>query len=198
MSRPDSVWRMIAVLGSAALISGVLLGYFHDLTATPIAQASARRLSESLREMMPSFSNDPLTDAVGACVDGDSLRIYPCMDDGSLVGAAVESISHNGFGGDIRVLVCFTPDGAVTGFCVIEHSETPGLGAKMEDWFSGEPRRSAIVGSGGGGNLKVSADGGSVDAITGATITSRAFVEAVNRACSVFNRYRNEQAEDYS
>ena len=53
MSRPDSVWRMIAVLGSAALISGVLLGYFHALTATPIAQASARRLSESLREMMP-------------------------------------------------------------------------------------------------------------------------------------------------
>ena len=76
------------------------------------------------------------------------------------------------------------------GFRVIEHSETPGLGAKMEDWFSGEPRRSAIVGSRGGGNLKVSADGGSVDAITGATITSRAFVEAVNRACSVFNRYR--------
>ena len=50
MSRPDSVWRMIAVLGSAALISGVLLGYFHDLTATPIAQASARRLSESDRK----------------------------------------------------------------------------------------------------------------------------------------------------
>ncbi len=68
MSRPDSVWRMIAVLGSAALISGVLLGYFHDLTATPIAQASARRLSESLREMMPSFSNDPLTDALTAIV----------------------------------------------------------------------------------------------------------------------------------
>lgn len=198
MKRVDSVWRMIAVLGLTALMSGVLLGFFHDLTATPIAQASARRLSESLREMMPAFSNDPLADAARMCVDGDSLTIYPCRDGRKLVGVAVESVSHNGFGGDIRMLVCFAPDGTVGGFRVLGHSETPGLGAKMEEWFNGEPRRSAIVGYAGVGQLKVGADGGTVDAITGATITSRAFVEAVNRACDIFNRYRNEQVEDRS
>ncbi len=191
----DSLWRMIAVLGLTALLSGALLGFFHDLTAGPIAEASARQLSESLAELMPPFSNDPLADAKRIAVDGDSLTLYPCSGQGSLVGAAIESVSHNGFGGDIRLLVCFSADRSVTGFRVMSHAETPGLGAKMGEWFGGDPRRTTIVGR-HDEHLKVKADGGNVDAITGATITSRAFLEAVNRASEAFNTYYNEQAED--
>ena len=184
MTRKDSLWRMIAVLGLTALLSGALLGFFYDLTADPIAKASARQLSESLAELMPPFSNDPLADAKRIAVEGDTLTLYPCIGEGSLVGAAIESVSHNGFGGDIRLLVCFSADGGVTGFRVMSHAETPGLGA-----------RAAILGR-HEEPLSVKADGGQVDAITGATITSRAFLEAVSRASEAFNTYYNEQAED--
>ena len=195
MTRKDSLWRMIAVLGLTALLSGALLGFFYDLTADPIAKASARQLSESLAELMPPFSNDPLADAKRIAVEGDTLTLYPCIGEGSLVGAAIESVSHNGFGGDIRLLVCFSADGGCTGFRVMSHAETPGLGAKMGDWFGAEPRRAAILGR-HEEPLSVKADGGQVDAITGATITCGQFLEAVSRASEAFNTYYNEQAED--
>ncbi len=80
----------------------------------------------------------------------------------------------------------FGADGSLTGYRVLSHAETPGLGSKMDSWFMNDQ----VIGS--SDYISVRADGGNVDAITGATITSRAFTDAINRARKAYNSYKNE------
>ena len=88
-------------------------------------------------------------------------------------------------------MVGFKPDGSINNYSVLEHKETPGLGTKMEPWFkTTDPTKANcnIIGKNPGtNNLTVSKDGGEVDAITAATISSRAFLEAVQTA---YNEYK--------
>ena len=96
-------------------------------------------------------------------------------------GVAVET-SVDGFGGTIRVMVGFDTEGNILGYEILEHQETPGLGSHMVHWFKNADKPGQnIIGRKAGG-LQVSKDGGDVDAITAATITSRAFLKAVNQA----------------
>ena len=105
----------------------------------------------------------------------------------SVVGYAIEASSSAGFGGNITLMVGFTPDGTIVGTSVISHAETPGLGAKISDGeshfitqFEGK--------NPGDSNFKfaVKKDGGSFDAITASTITSRAFIDVLNNAYNAF------------
>ena len=107
------------------------------------------------------------------------------------VGAAVESTT-GGFGGDLKVLVGFNPDGKILGYTLLEHAETPGLGAKADKWFQ-KGEKGDIIGKDPKEPLTVSKDGGQVDAITASTITSRAFLLAVNNA---YNAYKATPATD--
>ena len=100
------------------------------------------------------------------------------------LGAAVESTT-GGFGGDLKVLVGFDPEGKVLGYTLLEHAETPGLGAKADKWFQ-KGEKGDIIGKNPKEPLTVSKDGGQVDAITASTITSRAFLLAVNNAYSAY------------
>ena len=125
------------------------------------------------------------------------------------LGTAVKSTDKSGFGGDIEVLVGFNEEGKILGYEVLKHAETPGLGARAGEWFRtatvgktkevsavskiffGKPDPAGshnIVGRniGSEGELKVSKDGGDIDAITASTITSRAFLNAVNNAYKVY------------
>ena len=79
----------------------------------------------------------------------------------------------------------FDADGRLTGYRVLSHAETPGLGAKMDTWFQTDK----VIGT--DTDIAVRADGGDIDAITGATITSRAFTDAINRARHAFNDYNH-------
>ncbi|MDR0811251.1 MAG: RnfABCDGE type electron transport complex subunit G, partial [Paludibacter sp.] len=107
--------------------------------------------------------------------------------DGNFVGAAVESVSHKGFSGDIRVMVGFDKDGNIVDYSVLEQKETPGLGTKMTDWFKTAKGAQDIRGKNPAKNkLQVSKDGGEVDAITAATISSRAFLDAVINAYNAY------------
>jgi electron transport complex protein RnfG len=100
------------------------------------------------------------------------------------LGAAVESTT-GGFGGNLKVLVGFDPQGNVLGYTLLEHAETPGLGAKADKWFQ-KGEKGDIIGKNPAEPLTVSKDGGQVDAITASTITSRAFLLAVNNAYKAF------------
>ena len=124
------------------------------------------------------------------------------------LGTAVKSTDKSGFGGDIEVLVGFNEEGKILGYEVLKHAETPGLGARAGEWFrtatSGEVKEVGalskiffgkpdpagshnIIGRDiAQGELKVTKDGGDIDAITASTITSRAFLNAVNNAYKVF------------
>ena len=105
------------------------------------------------------------------------LAVLNGHEDGVAVEAAVD-----GFGGQFRVMVGFDPEGNILGYEILEHQETPGLGSHMEHWFKNADKPGQNIIGRKGGKLQVSKDGGDVDAITAATISSRAFLKAVNKA----------------
>lgn len=106
--------------------------------------------------------------------------------DGHEDGVAIET-SVDGFGGPFRVMVGFDADGNILGYEVLEHQETPGLGSHIEHWFKNADKPGQnIIGRKADGKFAVSKDGGDVDAITAATISSRAFLKAINQAYAEF------------
>ena len=107
--------------------------------------------------------------------------------EGVLVGAAVECSNSTGYGGEIRIIVGFEADGTIRDYRVLKHQETPGLGAKMDEWFRTEKNNQNIIGKSPIRNkLQVKQDSGDIDAITAATITSRAFLAAIQTAYTAY------------
>lgn len=179
---------MLLSLTIICLAAGAILAGVNLYTAGPIAASKAAALQNAIREVVPEFDNNPTEEAyLAATADGDSVKIYPATKAGEFVGAAVESNTKKGFSGEIRVIVGFDAAGKLYNYSVLQHAETPGLGAKMQDWFRADKNKQSVLGRTlADGELKVTKDGGDVDAITAATITSRAFLNAVNRAYSAF------------
>ena len=105
------------------------------------------------------------------------LAVLAGHEDGFAVETAVD-----GFGGTFRVMVGFDQEGNILGYEILEHQETPGLGSHMTHWFKNADKPGQNIIGRKGGALQVSKDGGDVDAITAATITSRAFLKAINQA----------------
>ena len=179
--------NMFLSLTTICVVAGAILAGVNIYTTGPIAASKAAALQNAIREVVPEFDNNPTEEAfMAATSEGDSLKIYPARKGGEFVGAAVESNTKKGFSGEIRVIVGFDATGKLYNYSVLQHAETPGLGAKMQEWFRMEGSRSVIGKELSAGALKVTKDGGSVDAITAATISSRAFLDAVNRAYSAY------------
>lgn len=180
--------NMLLSLTGICLVAGAILAGVNAFTAGPIAIAKAAALEEAIKAVAPEFDNKPTEEAyMAVTADGDSLKIYPAKKGDEIVGGAVESNTQKGFGGQIKVIVGFDMQGTILNYSVLEHAETPGLGAKMQDWFRMEKGQQNVLGrTVPNDGLKVTKDGGDVDAITAATISSRAFLNAVNRAYSAF------------
>lgn len=171
------------------LVAGVALSAANKYTESAIAASMAAELQNAISNVTPEFDNNPMEEQYKAAVsEGDSLTVYPAKKEGKLIGCAVESYSKNGFSGLIRVMIGFDAEGKLYNYSVLEHNETPGLGSKMEEWFRTDKNRQNILGIDmNKGILKVSKDGGKIDAITASTITSRAFLDAVNLAYAAFS-----------
>lgn len=184
----STLLNMVLSLTLICLITSGLLAATYQFTSGPIAESEALALQTAVKEVSPEFDNDPVTEAFKVeTPDGYELLIYPAMKDGKNVGAAVESSTKNGFSGLIRLIVGFDSEGKILNYSILQHAETPGLGAKMSEWFKTDKNKQSIIGrSLSTGNLSVSKDGGDVDAITASTITSRAFLEAINRAYNAY------------
>lgn len=179
---------MLLSLTIICVAAGAILAGVNMYTTGPIAASKAATLEAAIKAVTPEFDNAPSAESyMAVTTDGDSLKIYPAKKDGQFVGAAVESNTMKGFGGEIRVIVGFDAQGTLLNYSVLQHGETPGLGAKMQEWFRTDKNRQSVLGRKlSEGELTVSKDGGDVDAITASTITSRAFLNAVNRAYSAF------------
>ena len=181
---------MLLVLTGVTAISVALLAYVNELTKGPIAEANAKTLNEALKQVLPEFTNNPVgeSDTIFSEKDGKKVVdfiVYPAKKGEEWVGSAVESKAM-GFGGELKVLVGFDAEGKIYNYSLLAHAETPGLGSKAADWFK-EGNKGSIKGmSPGEGELKVSKDGGQVDAITASTITPRAFLKAVNKAYEAY------------
>lgn len=184
---------MVSVLTVVAVVAGLLLGYVNKLTAEPIAQANAKALSDAIALVVPGFDNEPAANPDTIEVDGVTYKIYKATKGDKFIGAAVES-SANGFGGALTVLVGFDADGKIIDYSLLSHAETPGLGSKAADWFK-KGGKGDITGKNPGDKpLTVSKDGGEIDAITASTITSRAFLNAVNAAYAAYAKQNGNEA----
>ena len=182
----SSLKNMVLVLTGVTVIAGALLGYVNELTKGPIAEANAKALSDAIALVVPGFDNNPSDAPESFELNGATYKIYKATKGGEFIGAAVES-SANGFGGALNVLVGFDKEGNIIDYSLLSHAETPGLGSKAADWFK-KGQKGDITGKNPGkGALTVKNDGGEVDAITASTITSRAFLNAVNNAYAAYS-----------
>ncbi|NOU59416.1 RnfABCDGE type electron transport complex subunit G [Marinifilum caeruleilacunae] len=185
--------NMVLVLFIVTLVASAALGGLYELTKEPIAAAKLAKKLKAIKEVVPAFDNNPSEEMYSVEMpSGDLLEFYPAKKGDELVGTAVKTYTANGFSGYIWIMVGFKPDGSINNYSVLEHKETPGLGTKMEPWFkTTDPTKAScsIIGKNpGSNNLTVSKDGGEVDAITAATISSRAFLEAVQTAYNEYNK----------
>jgi electron transport complex protein RnfG len=185
----SSLTNMVLVLTGVAVVMGGILAFVNRLTEGPISEVNKKKTDDGIKTVMVC-DNLTLakTDTVTQQVNGKerTFIVYQVNDQqGKDLGAAVESTT-GGFGGDLKVLVGFNPDGQILGYTLLEHAETPGLGAKADKWFQ-KGEKGDIIGKTPQEPLTVSKDGGQVDAITASTITSRAFLLAVNNA---YNAYK--------
>lgn len=191
----SSLLNMTLVLTCVTVIMGGILAYVNDLTSGPINAQKEKALADGIKTVLDS---DNLTVAHTDTVKQTDAKgkeltyiIYQAKDaQGNDLGAAVESTT-SGFGGDLKILVGFDPQGNILGYTLLEHAETPGLGAKADKWFQ-KGEKGDIIGKNPADALTVSKDGGQVDAITASTITSRAFLLAVNNA---YNAFKTTPAE---
>ncbi|MBO7593307.1 MAG: RnfABCDGE type electron transport complex subunit G [Bacteroidaceae bacterium] len=164
---------MLVVLTVITIVAAGVLASVNAVTAPQIEKINAENLAAGIKAVM---GNDDIK--VSEPWEVDAFTAYDINDrQGNLLGKAVVS-TENGFGGPLKVLVGFNTDGDILGYTVLEHAETPGLGAKAGEWFQDK-----IIGMNPGvNNFTVSKDGGEVDAITASTITSRAFLRAIQNA----------------
>ena len=194
--------NMALVLTLIAVVAAGLLAWVNNVTTGPIEAINNATIENGIKSVILGDRDIKFT--VEAPMERDGFVFHNVNDmNGNRIGTAVESTDKNGFGGNLKVMVGFDPEGVILGYTVLEHSETPGLGAQADGWFrqksadvkeqSGvvnvllgapeKPGNHNIIGMNPGDDLMtVSKDGGQVDAITASTITSKAFLRAVNAA----------------
>ena len=182
-AKKDTLLNMFVALFVICVVSGGVLGLVYNATKDPIAAAEAAKKNEAIKNVLPEF-NELKETMVKSALEDAELPFYLAYDaDNNFIGAAVQTFTNKGFSGNIALMVGILADGTVNNISVLQHAETPGLGSKMsepsfKDQFNNKNSTSF--------NFNVKKDGGDVDAITAATISSRAFCDAVNRALSTF------------
>jgi len=189
MAKKESTFlNMVITLFIVTFVASASLGYIYELTKEPIAKAALKKKTDAIGEIVPEFDNNPLNEKFTIDSDKGALNCYPAKKGGKLVGTAIETFTNEGFSGLIKVMVGLLPDGSIYDTSVIEQKETPGLGTKIDKnksdfslQFKGVNPKDFV--------LKVKKNGGDVDAITAATISSHAFCDAVQRA---YNSYKNK------
>jgi Na+-translocating ferredoxin:NAD+ oxidoreductase subunit G len=186
MAKTESTFKNMALsLTLISLGAAACLGYVYQKTKEPIALSFLNKKLAAIKEVVPEFNNDPNKEMFRLPAgDGDSLDIYPAKWDSIIVGYAVKTYSKNGFSGNISLAAGFKPDGTIYNISVLDQKETPGLGAKMTGIFKDQFNEKNPETF----KLKVKKDGGQVDAISAATISSRAFCDAVQKAYNTLQK----------
>ncbi|NCO63382.1 MAG: RnfABCDGE type electron transport complex subunit G [Flavobacteriales bacterium] len=195
MSKKESTFfGMLLSLLVITLVSGFALGFVNDLTIEPKAKAKLEKKINALKLVLPAFDNNPVEDVKMVTSDkvSDSVEIYPAYSKNEFVGAAVIGSTDKGFSGLVKLMIGFKPNGDIVNIVVLEQKETPGLGTKMtEDKFIKQFKGVNISDF----KLQVKKDGGDVDALTGATISSRAFCDVTQIAYDAFIKNNNSLSE---
>lgn len=200
--KESTLINMLVALFVITAVSGGVLGLVYGFTKDAIAEVDQKKNEAAIQAVLPLEGDITYqADTLNYTYDGVDMQL-PCNlafdANGEFKGAAIKT-SEGGFGGKIDMMVGILADGTIKGTSVLSHAETPGLGANMtgkfKDQFVDKNPESFM--------LKVKKDGGDVDAITAATITSRAFSKAVDKAYQAFeankeNYYKTTPAVEES
>jgi electron transport complex protein RnfG len=192
MAKTESTFiNMLMTLFVVTLVAAGLMGSVFSITKEPIRLAELKKKNDAIQVVVPGFDNEPSQEVKSIFMDGDSIYLYTARKGEEILGTAVETFTNLGFSGRFKLMVGFTPDGSIIDIAVIQHSETPGLGNKMEKGksnfsvqFMGKNPETF--------KLAVKKDRGDVDAITASTITSRAYCDAVQRAYNAFKESQKD------
>jgi electron transport complex, RnfABCDGE type, G subunit len=179
--KESTLGNMLLSLVVITAVSGIVLGYIYSLTKPTIDQVEMKKNETAINAVL--MTSNPVASISTDTIDG---LVYNVAYDAQqqLIGAAIKTFSGKGFSGKIELMVGVLADGRINKISVLSQNETPGLGANIEN----EKFKSQFDGQNPASfNMKVKKDGGDVDAITAATISSRAFTEAVKRATDGFN-----------
>jgi len=170
----SSFKNMILSLTLISVGMSAALGVVYSLTKESIVKTNLQNEMNALTNVLPPFDNNPLDSAI--TIEGQVF--YKAKKGNNIVGYACKAYTDKGFNGKIVIMTGFLPDGTINKTIVLEQKETPGLGDKIntswKDQFNGKNPSKF--------NLKVKKDGGDVDAISAATISSRAFCDAIDKA----------------
>ncbi|MFH2143155.1 MAG: RnfABCDGE type electron transport complex subunit G [Bacteroidota bacterium] len=190
MAQKESTFlNMTVTLFLITAVAAASLGFVNEFTKKPIAQVKEDKLKESINLVVPGAGNGKIKNfSIAQAEGGDSLYFYEVYVNEKLIGTAIKTYTNIGFSGHFTVMVGFDAEGNIIDNNVLEHKETPGLGDKTSkaksiwnEQFNGKnPAQYKLV---------VKKDGGDVDAITAATISSRAYCDALRRAYTAFADY---------
>lgn len=193
MSKTNSIASLVTTLALISGTSAALLGGVSLLTREPIARRLQEKTGGALSDVLPAFDNDPLQEKV----ETGNVTFYIGRKNNRVTGFAGETISPEGYNGNITVLAGLQPNGKITAVLVTSQAETPGLGtvvcersrqkavSSLGKHISGLPPNaildqfSGMKANPGDKPWQVKKDGGKLDAVSGATITSRAVSSAV-------------------
>lgn len=209
MSRDSvKITPLVLSMGLISCVATALMAWVFIVTQAPISAAMQQKNNAALSQVLPAFDNQPSQNTVSV----GTVKFYIARKQGKITGLAGETISTTGYSGDLTVLAGLNPDGSLTTVLVTQQTETPGLGTvvcerKQEKTLSGLLAGSAPSGlppnrildqfrgmkaEEGQSPWTVKKDGGILDAVTGATITSRAVGEAVFTIAETFAKNKEQ------
>jgi electron transport complex protein RnfG len=182
-----NIGKLIRVLTIICIASSTALALVHTLTKERIAEEIRKETLDAVRLVLPPHDNEPDKNTKILSLGKDkrgremTMTFYKGEKDSAVAGYAFD-VTGKGFGGTMRFMVGVDDDGRINGVKVLGHSETPGLGAKMEEnWFVDQ-----FKGLDNPAKMKIKKDGGELDQITGASITARAAAKAIADGLTIF------------
>jgi electron transport complex protein RnfG len=187
------VLRLVIVLTCICIASAVALAKIYDLTKGPIAHQKRLEVLRAIKTVLPPYDNEPDRDVVklpmGIDKKGEEIQkvFYRGRKEDRLTGVAFRVTSPEGYGGTIEMMVGVLPDGTIHGVEVLSHLETPGLGAKIDEAKFKERFESRSLSN---TTWAVKKDTGDIDGITGATISSRAVIQALKEGLEVYGKQK--------
>ncbi len=180
MALKSSFKNMLICLTTICLVCSALLAGVYAVTAEPIAAAAVKKTNDAIAAVLPEFVK--ASEELSVQFEGKEYKYYEVYDaEGEVMGYAIKS-AEGGFGGPVSLMVGVLTDGVVYNTNVLSHAETPGLGAKCtepafhDQFIELDPAKT---------RLDVKKNGGDIDAITAATITSNAYTKAVAKAVAI-------------
>ncbi len=189
--KESTIVNMVLTLLVITAVASVALGFVYNATKGPIAESKQAKLEAAISVVLPEFDKLDEELLVKPQDGADDLSFYHAYKEEEYVGTAVKTYTDKGFSGRFWIMIGFLPDGTIFNTAVLEHKETPGLGDKMDvakSDFSVQFKEQNPQSF----KLSVTKDGGDVQAITAATISSRAFCDATQRAYDAFMNNKKE------